>query len=159
VTTCNRAGAVAAVIAAIGVTGGCGGEPPAPRRAVELTGEIRLPPAAQPGGKVYVSLFHAWALQGELRHPLQLIESFETAPGAFTHRFEYPVNDGEGLVVFAWADLDGDGVDCTMTSRSDLSGLAEVTGFPADRVSVTVDLTEPCRGPDFFYPPAPKPAA
>lgn len=137
-------------------TSGCGPEPVPPKRAVELSGEIRLPPGTAATGKVYVSLFHAWSLQGELRHPLQLIESFEAAPGAFVHRFEYPEEDGEGLIAFAWADLDGDGVHCTMTSRGDPSGLTEVAGFPADRVSVTIDLTEPCRGPDWFYPPRPQ---
>jgi hypothetical protein len=144
---------VVAVLAAVAVAGGCGSEPPAPKRVVELTGEIRLPPEAGTGGKIYVSLFQAWSLQGELRHPLQLIESFETAPGAFSHKFKYPEKDGEGLIVFAWVDVDGDGVHCTMTSRRDLSGLSEVTAFPADRVSVTVTLAEPCRGPDWFYPP------
>ena len=147
-----RAGVVAAVLAAIGVTSGCGSGPPAPKRPVELTGEIRLPPEAGTGGKVYVSLFQAWSLQGELRHPLQLIESFEAATGVFSHQFEYPENHGEGLIVFAWVDLDGDAVHCTMSSRRDLSGLSEVTTFPADQVSVTVTLTEPCRGPDWFYP-------
>jgi hypothetical protein len=150
---CVRAGAVSAVLAALGVTSGCGSGPPAPKRLVELTGEIRLPPEAGAGGKVYVSLFQAWSLEGELRHPLQLIESFEAAPGAFSHKFEYPENTGEGLVVFAWVDLDGDAVHCTMSSRGDLSGLSAVTTFPADQVSVTVTLTEPCRGPDWFYPP------
>lgn len=147
---------VAPVIVIIG-TAGCGSEPPAPRRVVDLNMEIRLPPGVTSAGKVYVSLFHAWSLEGELRHPLQLIESFEAAPGAFSHHFEYPENDGEGLVAFAWADIDGDGVDCTMTSRVDLSGLSEVQGFPADRVSVNLELTEPCRGPDWFYPPQPRP--
>jgi hypothetical protein len=150
---CVRVGAVAAVLAAISVTSGCGPGPPAPQRLVELTGEIRLPPEAGTGGRVYVSLFQAWSLEGELRHPLQLIESFEAAPGAFSHKFEYPENKGEGLIVFAWVDLDGDGVHCTMSSRRDLSGLSEVTTFPADQVSVTVTLTEPCRGPDWFFPP------
>ena len=134
--------------------GGCGAEPPAPTRAVEITGQIRVPAAATPAGKVYVNLYHAWSLQGELRHPLQLIESFETAPGAFTHRLAYPESGGEGLIVYAWVDLDGDTVLCTPTYRSDFAGLTEVAGFPADTVSVTVDLTEPCRGPDWFYPRA-----
>ncbi len=135
-------------------TPGCSPEPAAPKRSVEISGEIRLPAGTEvSGNKVYVSLFHAWALQGELRHPLQLIESFETAPGSFVHQFEYPEADGEGLIAFAWVDLDGDGVDCTMTSRIDLSGLTEVASFPADRVSVNIDLTEACRGPDWFYPP------
>lgn len=135
--------------------GGCGSEPPVPTRAVEITGQIRVPAAVTPAGKVYVSLYQAWSLQGELRHPLQLIESFETAPGAFTHRFAYPEDGGEGLIVYAWVDVDGDSVLCTPTYRSDLAGLTEVAGFPADTVSVTVDLTEPCRGPDWFYPRAP----
>ena len=144
--------AAVAVLIVLACTTACGPGPPDPKRSVELTGEIRLPPEARADSKVYVSLFHAWALHAELRHPLQLIESFVTQPGAFTHKFEYPEKDGEGLIVFAWADLDGDGIDCTMTSRRDLSGLSGVAGFPADRVKVTVDLTEPCRGPDWFYP-------
>ena len=133
----------------------CGAPPPEPTRAVELTGDIRIPAVAASAGKVYVGLYHAWSLQGELRHPLQLIETFEAAPGAFTHRFNYPVAGGEGLVVYAWVDLDGDTVLCTPTGRADLAGLAEVKKFPADKVSVDLDLTEPCRGPDWFYPKAP----
>lgn len=142
-----------ALVAALAVlAAGCGPEPAAPTRAIEVRGEIRLPPGAEPRGKVYVNLYHAWALQGELRHPLQLIESFEAAPGAFSHRLAYPEGAGEGLVVYAWADLDGDAVLCTPSVREDVAGLAEVRGFPADAVTVTVDLTEPCRGPDWFYP-------
>jgi hypothetical protein len=137
----------------------CGGQPPARTLNVELTGEIGPPAAADSSSKVHVSLFHAWSLQGELRHPLQLIETFETAPGPFSHRFEYPVDGGEGLVVYAWLDLDGDGVLCTPTYRLDPAGLATVAGFPAERVNVVVTLAEPCRGPDWFYPPAPAASA
>jgi hypothetical protein len=125
-------------------------EAPRPTRSILIEGEIRVPPGAS--GAVTVSLYHAWALQGELRHPLQAIGQFEAAPGAFTHRFDYPETEGEGLVVWAWIDLDGDGVLCTPERRVDLAGLAEVHDFPADRVSVTLDLAEPCRGPDWFYP-------
>ena len=49
-----------------------------------------------------MNLYHAWSLQGELRHPLQLIETFEAAPGAFSHAFDYPEQEGEGLIVYAW---------------------------------------------------------
>jgi hypothetical protein len=143
------------VVSLAALAGGCGGAPPAPARAIEISGEIRLPPDVNPVGKVYVSLFHAWALQGNLRHPLEPIETFESAPGAFTHRLNYPEGAGEGLVVYAWADVDGDGVQCTPTARDDLSGLTEAAGFPADRVSVVVNLTEACRAANWFYPPAP----
>lgn len=148
----TRRSGVAVVVVLAAHVAGCGSEAPAPTRAVEVRGEIRLPPGAEPRGKVYVNLYHAWALQGELRHPLQLIESFEAAPGVFSHRLMYPEGEGEGLVVYAWVDLDGDTVLCTPTARGDVAGLAEVQGFPADAVDVTVDLAEPCRGPDWFYP-------
>lgn len=133
---------------------GCAPAPEA-KRSIELTGEIRVPAGVEPTVKVNVVLYHAWSLQGELRHPLQRIESFEAAPGAFSHTFEYPEEDGEGLVVYAWADLDGDGVLCTPSYRLDPAGLTEVSGFPADRVSATVELTTPCRAADWFYPPVP----
>ena len=73
---------IGTLLAGAALLAGCGAEPPAPTRAVEITGEIRVPAAATPVGKVYVSLYHAWSLQGELRHPLQLIERFEAARGA-----------------------------------------------------------------------------
>jgi len=146
---------IAVVVSVAALAGGCGPEPPAPARAIEISGEIRLPPDVAPAGKVYVTLFHAWALQGILRHPLEPIETFEAAPGAFTHRFSYPEGIGEGLVVYAWADVDGDGVQCTPTARDDLSGLTVVAVFPADSVNVVVSLTEPCRAANWFYPPAP----
>lgn len=150
----NRALPVALALLAAG----CGRDAPPPTRAVEVRGEIRLPAGVEPRGKVYVNLYHAWALQGELRHPLQFIESFEAAPGAFSHRLDYPTGGGEGLVVYAWADVDGDGVLCTPTVRGDLAGLVEAKPFPADAVDVTLDLAEPCRGPDWFYPRPARPA-
>ena len=145
------------MLSAAALAAGCAPGPPASKRTVEISGEIRLPPEAGAGGKVYVNLYHAWSLQGELRHPLQLIEGFEAAPGAYRHSFEYPDSEGEGLVVYAWVDLDGDGVLCTPGYRLDLAGLTEVRGFPADHVTADVSLTEPCRGPDWFYPRPPAP--
>jgi hypothetical protein len=133
------------------VVAGCDDEIP-PARTVELTGEIRLPAEARAGGAVSVGLYHAWAGSGELRHAVQFIESFQAAPGAFSHRFQYPFETGEGLLVYAWVDLDRDAVLCTPAYRLDLAGLTEVTDFPADRVHATVELTAPCRGPDWFYP-------
>ncbi|MEZ5566678.1 MAG: hypothetical protein R3F24_14740 [Gammaproteobacteria bacterium] len=53
-------------------------------------------------------LLHAWELKGELRHPRGEIESFEAKVGPYTHTFAYPVGVGEGLLVYAWQDTDGD---------------------------------------------------
>jgi hypothetical protein len=143
------------VLLALGLAGlaACGGPPPPAAHPVEVSGEIRLPPGdAVPRGKVYISFYQAWSLQGELRHPLQLIETVEAGPGAFSHVLQYPQDGGEGLVVYAWADLDGDTVLCTPGYRLDPAGLTVVPEFPADRVNVTVDLGETCRGPDWFFP-------
>jgi hypothetical protein len=120
---------------------------------VDLHGELRVPAGAS--GPVHVSLYHAWSGAGELRHPLQFIETFTATPGEYRHAFAYPVGEGEGLVVYAWVDLDGDGVLCTPSYRLDLAGLSEATPFPAAAPEVNVEMTAPCRGPEWFFPRAP----
>jgi len=130
---------------------GCS-EPPVVTQNVQLSGQIIAPDDIADPGKVRVNLYHAWALEGELRHPLEFIESFETGVGDFTHSFEYPVEQGEGLVVYAWLDTDGDDVLCTPDVRNDLAGFAEVQ--PAEQVTVSIRLDTPCAGPDWFYPQA-----
>lgn len=123
-------------------------------RSMEVIGRVIAPPAMQ--GPVEVRLYHAWSLEGDLRHPLQWIDTFDAEAGStFQHSFDYPTEIGEGLVVYAWMDTDGDGVLCTPTSRQDISGLTEAEDASAASVEVEVMLVEPCRGPDFFFPPAP----
>jgi hypothetical protein len=110
------------------------------------------PPGAETTGKVFVSLYHAWALEGDLRHAVQFIESFEATIGPFSHEFSYPLERGEGLLIYAWLDIDGDGVLCTPDVRVDIAGLTEVTSYPAEEVSADIQLVAPCAGPDWFYP-------
>lgn len=127
-----------------------------PTTPVSLSGEISVPDGVQSDGvKVTVNLYHAWALEGQLRHPVEFIESFETSVGQYSHSFDYPVEKGEGLLVYAWLDLDADGVHCTPTVRDDRAGLSVVQEFPAAEVTADVRLDVPCAGPDWFYPPAP----
>ena len=40
----------------------------------------------------------------------------------------------------------------TPSFRNEPAGLVEVKSFPADAVSVNLDLSTPCTGPEFFYP-------
>lgn len=141
---------LSALVLVFGVTG-CATETP-PTFPVRLSGMIVAPESGATNEKVFVSLYHAWALEGELRHPVQFIESFEAEVGAFSHEFAYPESLGEGLLVYAWLDTDGDGVLCTPSARSDLAGLTEVEVFPADSVVVDVTLNQACAGPDWFYP-------
>ena len=141
------------ILVAVLMLAGCA-EAPVPTVPIKLSGTITGPEDLS-GGKVRVNLYHAWSLEGALRHPLAEIESFEASLGDYSHEFDYPTEKGEGLVVYAWLDTDGDDVLCTPTVRTDLAGLTEAQGFPADTVTVNVELTRACAGPDWFFPPAP----
>jgi hypothetical protein len=133
---------------------GCGGEQEVRTETVELTGTISAPGGVTTDGVVYVSLYHAWALEGDLRHPIEFIDGFETIPGEYSHTFEYTIDRGEGLLVYAWLDTDDDGILCTPSVRVDRAGLVEVTDFAPGAVTADVEMTVPCAGPDWFYPPA-----
>ena len=144
---------IAAVFLVSGLSGCADSE--SPTMTVNLSGTIGVPADVQGSGKtVTVSLYHAWALDGELRHPIEFIESFATTLGDYDHAFEYPLDGGEGLLVYAWVDSDGDRVHCTPTVRIDRAGLIEVASFPAADVVADIILDTPCAGPDWFYPPA-----
>jgi hypothetical protein len=125
-------------------------EQPVAIHQVTVRGQI----VAAPGlaGRVTLRFFQAWAGSGVLRHPLESIAQFQVPLGAFEQVIDYPVNDGDGLIVYGWLDVDGDGVHCTPSVRNEPAGLVAVRGFPADAVSVRLDLSTPCAGPEFFYP-------
>ena len=75
----------------------CSEAPPLPPVAVELSVEILAPEAVAPSATVFLSVYHAWTGEGDLRHPLGIIESFETKLGTSTFRFNYPVEGGDGV--------------------------------------------------------------
>ena len=132
---------------------GCGGEePPPPPIPVQLSVTVDGPEEIDRGATVHLSLFHAWTGIGDLRYPLEIIKSYEIPFGSFHLQFDYPVEAGDGLVVYAWVDADGDGINCTPTERGDMADLIEVQDFPSEQVSVSLFLDAPCAGPDWFYP-------
>lgn len=138
---------------------GCAGEePPPPPISVELMVAIAAPEEIDPGATVHLSVYHAWTGTGELRYPLEIVEGFETGLGTSAFSLDYPVELGEGLVVYAWLDADGDGINCTPTARGDLADLVEVEPFPSQQVSASLFLDAPCAGPDWFFP-GPEPQA
>lgn len=132
---------------------GCAGEEPAPPPIpVDLSVAIDALEDVDPAATVHLSVYHAWTGAGELLYPLEIVESFETGLGSSTFSFDYPVELGEGLVVYAWVDSDGDGANCTPTVRGDLADLVEVEAFPSEQVSASLFLDAPCAGPDWFFP-------
>lgn len=142
----------AAAVAAL-LTAGCSEKPPE-MRTLKISGTVQLPEGAAPAGELHVEAYHAWTGTGELRHPLLLIGSFTAPLGDFSGTIEYEAGMGEGLLVYGWADMDGDGVLCTPQNDTELAGLTEVADFPAEEVSVVLDLNTNCKAPNWFFPPA-----
>ena len=140
---------------------GCAAEePPPPPISVELAAAIAAPEEIDPAATVHLSVHHAWTGTGELRYPLEIVQRWETNLGSSNFSFDYPSALGEGLVVYAWVDADGDGSNCTPAERGDLADLVEVEAFPSEQVSASLFLDAPCAGPDWFFPgPEPEPAA
>lgn len=106
-------------------------------------------------GTVHISVHHAWLGEGALRHPMGFVQATTVAaPGAFEARFDVPTDEGgEGLVLYAWHDRDGDGVLCAMDGdRRERSGAVVIDGWPTYAATLAVALTETCAGAETFVP-------
>ena len=133
---------------ALGVGGGMACSPTR-LLEVQVQGEI----SGDPGGPAEVWFLHAEVGEGELATPLGLIEkAWVDDPSDWSHTLLYPEEGGEGLVVYAWEDLDGDAVFCGLGAPEERAGLTEIADFPAFDVSVSIALTVACLGPEGMYP-------
>lgn len=88
----------------------CSDAPQEKYQTVTLNGKVRMIAGPMASGKLHFRLYNLWYLDGELRHPLEEIEDFESDTAEFTHTFEYPLHKGTGLAVHAWLDTDGGGI-------------------------------------------------
>lgn len=145
--------AACATVLAATLVAACSETPPE-TRSLKINGTLQMPAGTAPSGELHVMAYHAWTGSGELRHPLLFMGEFSTSPADFSGNIEYPAGAGEGLVIYAWMDADGDGVLCTPQNDTELSGLTEVAAFPADEVSVELSLSENCKAPNWFFPAA-----
>lgn len=120
-----------------------------------LKGKVALKKGTKGSGKVFVELYHKETGVGNLSQPLLFVKSFTVDNlGDFSETIEFPVvEERSGLIVYAWQDQDGDGSLCSLSKRDELSGLAEVSGFPKRTVNVTLTLEHACLGPEALYPP------
>jgi len=132
---------------------GCSDTPVGTFKTITINGEVKMSAGPMPQGMLHFRLYNLESLSGELQHPLQEIEDFESESPVFTHTFEYPVHVGEGLAIHAWLDSDGDGFFCTPTLRLDPSGLEYVETTPEGEINMTITLTDNCRAANFYYPP------
>lgn len=121
---------------------------------VELIGEVAAAPGAESAGAVHL-VFHVARTfgRGALAHPLGEFEA-RTLPGVGPLRetILYPSDEGSGLVVYGFLDLDGDGVLCAPGQASEPAGIVEVAGFPAHSLTFSLLLDRACAGPESLYP-------
>jgi len=122
---------------------------------VALSGQIDVAAGLPNTGEVYLEFHHAQSVGvEELAHPLGEFDR-QTIPsiGSTSQTLLYPKDDGAGLIVYGWLDVDGDGVLCAPGQpRIEPAGLVVVSGYPAHSLSFTLMLDTPCVGPEAFYP-------
>ena len=116
---------------------------------VDLEGEV----LAEPTGPITLTFAYHWWGEGALSTPFQPIHSLEMdGPGPFSTSLDYFPEDGEGLLVYGWQDLDGDNQLCAPGAGEEPSGLVEVTDFPTFPVQVLLPLDATCSGPETLLP-------
>jgi hypothetical protein len=119
---------------------------------VELTADIS-DPAGRMGPVTVIYQHRERTAPGPLAYPLVPIESVsESAPGVFRHRVLVPRARGEGLVAYAWMDLNADGELCRPGTPPEPAGLVQVNGFPAHALSYRLELTTACAGAETLFP-------
>jgi hypothetical protein len=131
----------------------CSNAPEEAFTTVTLNGSLRMVAGPVPAGTIHFRLYNLESGEGQLQHPLEEIEDFESDSANFTHTFEYPLHKGEGLAVHAWLDSDGDGIFCTPEKRTDPSGMSWVGDTPEGSIEMSITLSDNCRAANWFYPP------
>jgi hypothetical protein len=116
---------------------------------IELRGTFVVAPL-DAAGTLHVELHHAMSGSGELEHPLGLIEELTLEPGAreLDHMVLVPRDEGEGLVVYAWLDRDGDGILCGLDGDVEEPAGAVVLDYPPYAIEFELVLDQVCAGPE-----------
>lgn len=103
-------------------------------------------------GPVSLELAFAWVGDGSLRHPYGEIARYEmNAPGELAWTLTIPAEEGEGLLLYGWQDVDEDGVYCGLNAEEEPAGLVELTAG-VHQVDVALVLDQPCAAPEALFP-------
>jgi len=121
---------------------------------IELDGQVAVTDGAPSAGAVHLEFHVAKTFgEGELAHPLGEFDRRTLAGvGPVRETLLYPLDVGDGLVVYGWLDSDGDGILCAPGQTEEPAGLVRVRGFPAHALSFSLTLRTPCVGPESLYP-------
>ncbi|GIT35325.1 MAG: hypothetical protein Ct9H300mP4_16440 [Gammaproteobacteria bacterium] len=110
---------------------------------ITISGEISLAETIETNQPINLTIFHAISGIGFQEHPLYEIESFTSDQLTFQHTFDYDAKGNRGLLVYAWVDLDGDGINCTPVSRGTLPVLLSMKNFQKPTRSSRLELRHP----------------
>ncbi len=122
---------------------------------LDLRGQVTVAAGQPASGRLQLELHHAEGGTGMFAHPLGLFAEFSdvAAPGEILAvRARVPIDEGTGLVVYAWLDVDGDGVLCAPGVTDEPAGSIELADFPAHALTFSLELGTPCVGPEALYP-------
>ena len=76
------------------------------------------------GSTHHATLLHEWVGEGDLRYPMfPLDETSFSGERLESWLVLVEQNQGEGLALFIWEDLDADGVHCALDGSEERSGL------------------------------------
>jgi len=102
---------------------------------------------------VQLSWYQTWHGVGELARPLRPLGEV-TLPNAdsVSQVMWVPVEEGEGLSIHAWQDIDGDGLLCAPGTSEDVAGLWVSEEDPDFTLSIILTLAEPCAPAEALYP-------
>ena len=106
---------------------------------------------AKEGVTHHVTILYEWFGEGDLRYPMYPID--DTSFDGDTLISWLPLveqGEGEGLVIYTWEDVNGDGVLCSLDDSEERTGLIilDETEFTFD---VEIELTHQCLGFEFMY--------
>ncbi len=123
----------------------------------ELVASVGYLQAFDQPATLHIEVHHA-EFGGPVPHALGLIASFEVegetrAPDSWRETILVPTEEGEGLVVYAWLDLDNDGVLCGLNGAgNEPVGLIKLAEFPSHNLEFELLLDGVCLGPERLYP-------
>ena len=99
----------------------------------------------------YATVLYEWFGEGDLRYPMYPID--ETSFDGDTLISWLPLveqGEGEGLVVYIWEDVNGDGVLCSLNDGEERTGLV-ILDDSEFVVDIEIELTHQCLGFELMY--------